>query len=77
MTWGWIGYLVGCENESTYRVWYLELHAVRRIAYASVHDGVGLEDEQRTMGFGPPANFNDDKDLSKSSSSDQYSGTVS
>jgi hypothetical protein len=41
---GWLGYFVGCENESTYRVWNPHKKIVQRVAYTTVDDGVGLND---------------------------------
>ena len=41
---GWLGYFVGCENESTYRVWNPDTKRVRRVAYTIVEDGQGLDD---------------------------------
>ena len=41
---GWLGYFVGCENESTYRVWDPHSKRVRRVAYTVVDDGQGLDD---------------------------------
>lgn len=38
------GYFVGCENESTYRVWDPESKTVRRATYAMVDDGEGIDD---------------------------------
>ena len=40
----WLGYFVGCENESAYRVWDPESKRVRRVAYSVVDDGQGLDD---------------------------------
>ena len=41
---GWLGYFVGCENESTYRVWDPATEKVKRVAYTVVEDGQGLDD---------------------------------
>ena len=43
---GWVGYFVGCENESIYRVWDPEKGRVRRVTYTVVEDGHGLNDNQ-------------------------------
>ena len=43
---GWLGYFVGCENESTYRVWDPSARKVKRVAYTIVEDGQGLDDTQ-------------------------------
>ena len=43
---GWLGYFVGCENESTYRVWDPEAERVKRVVYTVVEDGEGLDDAQ-------------------------------
>lgn len=41
---GWMGYFVGCENESTYRVWDPEALRVKRVVYAIVDEAQGLHD---------------------------------
>ena len=41
---GWLGYFVGCENESTYRVWNPADKKVKRVVYSVVEDGQGLDD---------------------------------
>ena len=41
---GWIGYFVGCENESTYRVWDPDNKKIKRVVYTVVEDGQGLDD---------------------------------
>ncbi|SMY19984.1 unnamed protein product [Zymoseptoria tritici ST99CH_1A5] len=43
---GWLGYFVGYENESSYRVWSPDRATVVRVVYARVDDGVGLDDSQ-------------------------------
>jgi hypothetical protein len=43
----WLGYFVGCENESTYRVYDPEDHTVKLAVYAQVDDGEGLDDDQQ------------------------------
>lgn len=43
---GWLGYFVGCENESTYRVWDPSSLKVRRVVYTIVDEGQGLDDAQ-------------------------------
>jgi hypothetical protein len=41
---GWLGYFVGCESESIYRIYSPEKHKVYRIGVARVEDGEGLND---------------------------------
>ena len=41
---GWLGYFVGCENESIYRVWDPSAQKVKRVVYTTVEDGQGLDD---------------------------------
>ena len=43
---GWLGYFVGCENESVYRIYDPEKHSVRRIGASEIEDGQGLDDPQ-------------------------------
>jgi len=43
---GWLGYFVGCENESIYRIYDPEKHVVRRIGASEIEDGQGLDDPQ-------------------------------
>jgi hypothetical protein len=43
---GWLGYFVGCENESIYRIYDPEKHMVRRIGASEIDDGHGLDDPQ-------------------------------
>lgn len=43
---GWLGYAVGCEGESIYRIWRPEEHTVYRISMARVEQGEGLDDPQ-------------------------------
>jgi hypothetical protein len=43
---GWLGYFVGCESESIYRIYDPENHAVRRIGASEIDDGQGLDDSQ-------------------------------
>lgn len=39
-----MGYFVGCESESTYRIWDPSKRKVVRLAAARTDDGQGLED---------------------------------
>ncbi|KAI9801699.1 MAG: hypothetical protein M1833_002381 [Piccolia ochrophora] len=48
---GWIGYFVGCENESTHRIWDPERRQVIRTAAAIVEDGAGLDDDHDQPGL--------------------------
>ena len=41
---GWLGYFVGCESESIYRIYDPENLAVRRIGASEIDDGHGLDD---------------------------------
>lgn len=41
---GWIGYLVGCENDSVYLVWDPKKKTVKRIDQLRVDEGEGLDD---------------------------------
>ena len=41
---GWMGYYVGCESESVYRVYSEEKHRVFRVGVARVDDGEGTQD---------------------------------
>lgn len=41
---GWLGYFVGCESESVYRIWHPEEKKVYRISVARIDDGQGLDD---------------------------------
>ena len=41
---GWLGYFVGTESESCYRIWDPELKCVKRIAIVRIDDGEGLDD---------------------------------
>lgn len=43
---GWLGYFMGCESESVYRIWHPERNKVMRISMARVEDGEGMDDEQ-------------------------------
>src|SRR5438045_2907601 len=43
---GWLGYFVGCESESIYRIYDPEKHIVRRIGASEIDDGQGLDDPQ-------------------------------
>lgn len=43
---GWLGYFVGCESESVYRIYDPERHTVRRIGASEIDDGQGLDDPQ-------------------------------
>ena len=43
---GWMGYFMGCESESIYRIWNPEKNKVVRISTARIDDGEGLEDGQ-------------------------------
>ena len=40
----WLGYFVGMDNESTYRVYEPKTHQVRRVAYAKIDEREGQED---------------------------------
>lgn len=40
----WVGYFVGCESESTYRIWDPSKRKVVRLAAARTDDGQGLGD---------------------------------
>ena len=42
---GWLGYFVGCESESIYRIWEPEKKKVLRISVARIDDGEGLDDD--------------------------------
>jgi hypothetical protein len=41
---GWIGYFVGCESESVYRIYSADKHKVFRVGVARVDNGEGLDD---------------------------------
>lgn len=43
---GWLGYFMGSESESVYRIWNPEKNKVMRISVARVEDGEGMDDEQ-------------------------------
>jgi hypothetical protein len=43
---GWLGYFVGCESESVYRIYDPEKHTVRRVGASEIDDGQGLDDPQ-------------------------------
>nr|ANM86644.1 putative integrase [Cladonia uncialis subsp. uncialis]AUW30834.1 putative integrase - catalytic core [Cladonia uncialis subsp. uncialis] len=43
---GWMGYFVGCESESIYRVWNPDKNKVVRISNVRIDDGEGLDDPQ-------------------------------
>ena len=43
---GWLGYFMGCESESVYRIWNPERNKVMRISTARVEDGEGMDDQQ-------------------------------
>lgn len=43
---GWVGYFVGFENESTYRIWDNEEKAIKLTPIANVEDDAGLDDPQ-------------------------------
>lgn len=36
---GWLGYFVGCETESIYRIWHPEYNKVYRVTAARIDDG--------------------------------------
>ena len=42
---GWLGYFVGCESESIYRIWDPAKSKVVRISSARIEDGEGHDDE--------------------------------
>ena len=42
----WLGYFVGCESESIYRIWRPDEHRVYSISMARIEDGEGLDDPQ-------------------------------
>ena len=42
----WIGYFVGCESESVYRIWNPDTQKVSRISMARIDDGMGQDDFQ-------------------------------
>jgi len=48
---GWLGYYVGCESESVYRIYSDEKHRVFRVSTGRVEDGEGTQDPHRY----PPA----------------------
>ena len=43
---GWMGYFMGCESESIYRIWNPDKNKIARITAARVDDGEGLDDPQ-------------------------------
>lgn len=70
----WIGYFVGCENESTYRVWDPTKKVVRRVAYSIARDAEGLDDVQfeNPDGLADAQRFSDeDEDYSNESDDHQ------
>lgn len=42
---GWMGYYVGCESKSIYKIFSEKKHRVFRIGVAQVQDGDGLDDQ--------------------------------
>jgi len=42
---GWLGYFVGCESESIYRIWNPDKEKVMRISVARIDEDEGLDDE--------------------------------
>ena len=43
---GWIGYFIGSESESIYRIWDPQAKKIKRVAIARVDDGEGIDDPQ-------------------------------
>jgi len=47
----WLGYFVGCESESIYRIYNPETKIVQRISVARIEDNEGLQDEHDEPAF--------------------------
>lgn len=48
---GWLGYFVGCESESIYRIWDPEKKKIARISTPRIDDGEGLNDAHNGARF--------------------------
>jgi hypothetical protein len=80
----WLGYFVGCESESVYRIWNPEKKKVLRISTARIDDGNGLDDPHPegnpAPSRGAPDNnrpTQDDESESSPSDADQSDGADS
>ncbi|VZI10687.1 unnamed protein product [Fusarium fujikuroi] len=48
---GWVGYFVGCDSESIYRIYSDEHHRVFRVGVGRIQQGQGVEDEHDGLSY--------------------------
>lgn len=62
---GWLGYFVGAENESTYRIWDPVAKTVKRVMTARIDEGEGLDDDHEESAY-TRAQTDDNNDMTTS-----------
>ena len=73
---GWLGYFVGCENESIYRVWNPDSKKVKRVAYSVVEDGQGLDDSHDGDDINNRVTWNQEENMETDTESDAESNDL-
>ncbi|KFY97995.1 hypothetical protein V500_01823 [Pseudogymnoascus sp. VKM F-4518 (FW-2643)] len=67
---GWLGYFVGCESESIYRIWDPEKKKIARVSTPRIDDGEGLDDAHNVARFNVERELRSESDEPTENASD-------